>query len=318
MRYNGGMNLEISSGKRRTGRLAPSPTGALHLGNIRTFMLAWLQMRACGGRVLLRIEDLDHPKHKAWADAALIEDLTWLGFDWDEEPVWQSHRLDRYQSAFAQLRSSLYPCFCSRADIQRAQSAPHPGEVLRYPGTCRMQQIEAVDPEKMAKAAWRLALEAGDVGNFVDGFAGAWTRAAADLTGDFVVARGEAIAYTLAVVVDDAAMGVTDVVRGDDILPATPAQVVLYRRLGLPEPQFYHVPLVVGKDGARLAKRHGDTRISTYRAAGITASQILTALARSCGWLKMNEAVSTLAELIPLFTWETVPSMPFIWDDALL
>ncbi|MBO7181873.1 MAG: hypothetical protein J6V91_03690 [Kiritimatiellae bacterium] len=156
------------------------------------------------------------------------------------------------------------------------------------------------------------------MGTFVDGFAGAWTRAAADLTGDFVVARGEAIAYTLAVVVDDAAMGVTDVVRGDDILPATPAQVVLYRRLGLPEPQFYHVPLVVGKDGARLAKRHGDTRISTYRAAGITASQILTVLARSCGWLKMNETVSTLAELIPLFTWETVPSTPFIWDDALL
>jgi glutamyl-tRNA synthetase len=136
--------------------------------------------------------------------------------------------------------------------------------------------------------------------------------------GDFVVARGDAIAYTLAVVVDDAAQGVTDVVRGDDILAATPAQTVLYRRLALAEPTFYHIPLVTGKDGARLAKRHGDTRVASYREAGITPGCILSALARSCGWLKKNETVSTLADLISRFTLETVPHTPFVWDDGLL
>lgn len=312
------MCVDNTTQKRRTGRLAPSPTGALHLGNIRTFMMAWLQMRACGGRVLLRIEDLDHPKHKAGADVALMEDLRWLGFDWDEEPLWQTQRLALYEAAFEQLRPKLYPCFCSRADIQRAQSAPHPGEVLRYPGTCRGKLLPADADERLEKAAWRLALSPKDEGCFTDGFAGAWTRPAAEVMGDFVVARGKAIAYTLAVVVDDAATGVTDVVRGDDILPATPAQVVLYRQLGLPEPRFFHVPLVTGADGARLAKRHGDTRISAYRAAGISPGRILSALARSCGWLQKDETVSTLADLIPRFSWETVPKTPFIWDDALL
>lgn len=312
------MCVDNTTQKRRTGRLAPSPTGALHLGNIRTFMMAWLQMRACGGRVLLRIEDLDHPKHKAGADVALMEDLRWLGFDWDEEPLWQTQRLALYEAAFEQLRPKLYPCFCSRADIQRAQSAPHPGEVLRYPGTCRGKPLPADADERLVKAAWRLALSPKDEGCFTDGFAGEWTRPAAEVMGDFVVARGKAIAYTLAVVVDDAATGVTDVVRGDDILPATPAQVVLYRQLGLPEPRFFHVPLVTGTDGARLAKRHGDTRISAYRAAGISPGRILSALARSCGWLQKDETVSTLADLIPRFSWETVPKTPFIWDDALL
>jgi glutamyl-tRNA synthetase len=308
----------LVDGKKAVGRLAPSPTGALHLGNIRTFMIAWLQMRVCGGKVLLRIEDLDHPKHKVGADVALMEDLQWLGFDWDESPVWQSQRLDLYQATFERLRPLLYPCTCSRADIQRAQSAPHPGEVLRYPGLCRGRQWADNEMFDAEKVAWRLALTPEDTGCFVDQFAGAWQRPAADVMGDFVVARGVAMAYTLAVVVDDAAQGVTHVVRGDDILPATPAQVVLYERLGLPLPQFFHVPLVTGKDGARLAKRHGDTRISAYRAAGISAGQILTALARSCGWLTNAETVSTLADLIPHFTLETVPRTPFVWDDALL
>lgn len=302
----------------RIGRLAPSPTGALHLGNIRTFMIAWLQMRASGGRILLRIEDLDHPKHKPGADEALMDDLRWLGFDWDAPPQWQSQRLPLYQVAMARLKPALYPCFCSRADIQRAQSAPHPGEVLRYPGTCRGKEISNITAEQLRKAAWRMALSEEDTGFFKDGFAEGSVKTARDLTGDFVVARGENIAYTLAVVVDDAEMGVTDVVRGDDILPATPSQVVLYQRLGLPIPRFYHVPLVTGKDGARLAKRHGDTRISAYRAAGITQGRILSALARSCGWLTPTESVTTLADLIPRFSLETIPHQPLIWDDALL
>lgn len=318
MRYNVGMEVVTYSGKTRIGRLAPSPTGALHLGNIRTFMVAWLQMRSCGGQVVLRIEDLDHPKHKAGADVALMEDLRWLGFDWDGEPTWQSQRLSYYHTALERLRPWLYPCFCSRADIQRAQSAPHPGEVLRYPGTCRGRAIGVVSPMNVGKAALRFALSEADRGCFCDGFAGEQCRVAADLTGDFVVARAGQAAYTLAVVVDDAEMGVTDIVRGDDILPATPAQVVLYQRLGYSLPHFVHVPLVTGKDGNRLAKRHGDTRIASYRAAGVSPQQILSALARSCGWLSNTETVSTLSELISRFTLATIPKAPFVWDDALL
>ncbi len=302
------------------GRLAPSPTGALHVGNIRTFMLAWLQMRSLGGEVVLRIEDLDHPKHKVGADEQLMDDLRWLGFDWDGEVVWQRRRLPLYHAALRQLAPSLYPCNCTRADIQQAQSAPHPGEVLRYPGTCRARLGQAFwSPEggEAKPPAWRLALGAEDDGAFVDGFSGAFEHSAAALTGDFVVARGAEPAYTLAVVVDDAAQEVTHIVRGDDILPATPSQVVLYRRLGLALPQFTHVPLVVGNDGRRLAKRHGDTRIASYRAAGVSAGRLLRALARSCGWAVPSE-VETLAELLPYFTFETLSRAPFVWDDAVL
>ena len=305
----------MPSATERVGRLAPSPTGALHLGNIRTFMAAWLQMRAAGGRVLLRIEDLDHPRHKPGADLALMEDLRWLGFDWDGDPEWQSRRSALYAEALARLRPSLYPCWCSRADILGAQSAPHPGEVLRYPGACRGR---TAPPPPGRTPAWRLALSPEDGGAFRDGFAGDFPRTADAVTGDFVVARGDEPAYALAVVVDDAATGVTDVVRGDDILPVTPAQNVLYRRLGLPAPRFFHLPLVVGPDRLRLAKRHGDTRIAAYRAAGVAPGRILTALARSCGWLAPGERVERLAELIPRFSFEAIPREPLVWSDALL
>lgn len=303
-----------SAGGRSCGRLAPSPTGALHLGNIRTFMVAWLQMRACGGEVRLRIEDLDHPKHKAGAADALIEDLRWLGFDWDGPIVKQSDRLSYYKEVLGRL-APLYPCFCSRADIQGAQSAPHPGEVLRYPGTCRHRV--GLAPEGRIPA-WRLPLGPGDDGRYVDAFAGPQTKTADALTGDFVLARGDDPAYVLAVVVDDHEMGVTDIVRGDDILPVTPAQNVLYRRLGWEPPTYWHIPLVVGLDGLRLAKRHGDTRVSAYRTAGVTPGRILSALARTCGWLAPGESVSTLADLIHYFSFDTIPHAPLIWHDSLL
>jgi glutamyl-tRNA synthetase len=297
---------------KRIGRLAPSPTGALHLGNIRTFMIAWLQMRSCGGEIHLRIEDLDHPKHKVGADVAMIDDLRWLGFDWDGEILWQSQRQALYEVAFEKVRERLYPCVCSRADIQRAQSAPHPGEILIYPGTCRtrtLSKAQQTDP----KTAWRFALQPHDLGCFTDGFTGPFTTPAKESVGDFVVARGHDIAYALAVVVDDAATGVTDVVRGDDILAATPAQVLLYEALGLPLPTFYHVPLVVGTDGRRLAKRHGDTRIATYRQQGATPGDILSPLAQSCGWLAAGERVETLSDLIPRFNLSAIPPAPFVF-----
>ena len=305
------------SATQRTGRLAPSPTGALHLGNIRTFMVAWLQMRSVGGSVRMRIEDLDHPKHKVGAEERMLDDLQWLGFDWDGPVEIQSKRTALYQEALTALAPHLYPCTCSRTDIQNAQSAPHPGEVLRYPGTCRTLPKDRPTPEGRPPA-WRYALAPSETGTFTDAFAGPQPRGAAELSGDFVVARGEEAAYTLAVVVDDAAMQVTDVVRGDDILPATPAQNILYDALGLQRPAFFHVPLMVGRDGRRLAKRHGDTRIASYRAAGITAGQILTALARTCGWLAPNETVATLPDLLPHFSPDTIPHEACVWDDARL
>lgn len=308
--------LKSHSFSTRSGRLAPSPTGALHLGNIRTFMAAWLQMRACGGKLYLRIEDLDHPKHKAGADKALMEELAWLGFDWEEEVVWQHNRQAVYEAAFEKLRQNLYPCVCSRADIQRAQSAPHAGEILKYPGTCRTRKL--TEEERCREnVAWRFALSAETRGTFVDGFAGEWKIPAAACMGDFVVARGKAMSYALAVVVDDAAMGITDVVRGDDLLAATPAQVVLYEALGLQQPTFFHLPLVVGADGRRLAKRHGDTRIAAFRERGYTPGEILTPLARSCGWLGKDESIHHLSELVPRFTFDTIPQNPFVIDEKI-
>lgn len=304
----------------RVGRLAPSPTGALHLGNIRTFMIAWLQMRAIGGEVRLRIEDLDHPKHKAGATEQLISDLRWLGFDWDGEVVFQSDRRQAYLRALDQLRPRLYPCFCSRADIASAQSAPHPGEILRYPGCCRglPEEVRSARLREGARLpAWRFALEAGDEGCFSEGFSRETVRRPEQTTGDFIVSRGEEAAYALAVVVDDAAMGVTDVVRGEDILQATPAQVLLYQTLKLPVPAFCHVPLVVGADGRRLAKRHGDTRILAYRQAGVPPGRILAALARSCGW-QVPESLASLKDLIAGFSLETIPHAPLVWSDTLL
>lgn len=314
------MLISSNDSKLRVGRLAPSPTGALHLGNIRTFMIAWLQMRALGGTIRLRIEDLDHPKHKTGATEALISDLQWLGFDWDGDVVFQSHRRQVYVETLKTLRPHLYPCFCSRADIANAQSAPHPGEILRYPGTCRTLSPDET-ASRLASAArppaMRFALNAQDTGTFTEAFSAETLLPPAQSTGDFIVSRGDEAAYTLAVVVDDAEMGVTDVVRGDDILQATPAQAVLYNALRLPIPTFYHMPLVVGEDGRRLAKRHGDTRIQTYRQGGVTPSRILAALARSCGW-SIPQELNTLADLIPVFSFETIPHAPFVWRDALL
>lgn len=321
------MHPTCSAPRGPVGRLAPSPTGALHLGNIRTFMVAWLQIRAAGGTVRLRIEDLDHPRHKAGADTALIDDLRWLGFDWDGPVTYQSPRTEVYLSALDRLGDALYPCYCSRADIQGAQSAPHPGEVLRYPGFCRAKphagawaawRNGTLEVPEGRIPAWRLALTEEDDGRFTDAFAGEQNHRAAELTGDFVVARANAAAYALAVVLDDAEMGITHVVRGDDILPATPAQVVLYQRLGLQLPTFWHLPLVVGPDHLRLAKRHGDTRISAYRAAGLPPERILSALARSCGWLNPGESVPNLQALLPRFSLETIPHEPLVWSDELL
>ena len=303
------------------GRLAPSPTGALHLGNVRTFMIAWLRARSLGGRVIMRMEDLDHPRDKPGAAAAAVEDLKWLGFDWDEEYV-QSDRKDRYRAALEKLRTLqsagggalVYPCACSRRDVENAQSAPHAGEQLFYPGTCRGRfsgWAEAVAAKGGAAPCWRFRTDAGRKVCFDDVFAGRTEQDVAATLGDFPVARDEfGAGYTLAVVVDDAAMGVSEVVRGDDLLPATPAQILLQRALGLPTPDYCHVPLVVGGDGRRLAKRHGDTRVASFRERGVSPQAIIGALAHSCGWARAGEE-TTLAGLVPRFNLDTIPRAPF-------
>lgn len=306
------------------GRLAPSPTGALHLGNVRTFMVAWLRARQAGGRLILRTEDLDHPKHKAGAAAQAIKDLEWLGFDWDEEHV-QSERIGLYAGAIAKLQSDglAYPCVCSRKDVESAQSAPHEGDQLHYPGTCRDRFLswdEAcahlsadVPPFSAARLpCWRFRTPGDAIVSFKDGFAGEYSMDVRSRLGDFPLARDrDGAGYTLAVVVDDAEMGVTEVVRGDDLLPATPAQILLYRALGLRVPEFFHVPLVVGEDGRRLAKRHGDTRISSFREAGVLPENIVGYLAESLGIL-LSSRSAKLKDLVEVFDPTTIPHSPFV------
>jgi len=294
------------------GRLAPSPTGALHLGNVRTFMIAWLRARTSGGKVVMRMEDLDHPKDKPGAAVQALDDLRWLGFDWDEEYV-QSRRRNVYREALERLGDLVYPCVCSRRDVENAQSAPHAGEQLHYPGTCRGRFATWAEACACRPApCWRFRVPEGTVVSFDDVFCGPYVQDVPAVLGDFPLSRDEfGAGYTLAVVADDAAMGVTEVVRGDDLLAATPAQIVLQRALGLPTPAYCHVPLVVGPDGRRLAKRHGDTRVAAYRAAGKRPEDVIGFLAASCGWCSPGDSPS-LRDLLPVFDLESVPKCPFV------
>lgn len=311
--------------KRYVGRLAPSPTGALHLGNVRTFMIAWLRARSQGGKVIMRMEDLDHPKDKPGAAVQAIEDLRWLGFDWDEEYV-QSERKHIYRSALEGLHAlgMVYPCVCSRKDVEAAQSAPHAGDQLHYPGICRdrfasWKEAQRFLGEGMGRQpCWRFLVADDTEVAFDDVFSGRYRQNVSAVLGDFPLARDEfGAGYTLACTVDDLLMGVTEVVRGDDLLPATPAQILLANALSsdfsaqVTRPLFLHVPLVVGPDGRRLAKRHGDTRISAYRAEGRTPEDIIGMLAGSCGWAERGERIS-LDALLPRFDLATIPHAPFM------
>ncbi len=302
-----------------TGRLAPSPTGALHIGNARTFMVAWLRARSLGGRILMRIEDLDHPHNKPGAAEQALEDLRWLGFDWDGGETVQSSRRAVYREACARLSAdgSIYPCVCSRADVERAQSAPHAGEQLYYPGTCR-GRFRTWD-EAAAFCAprvplWRFSTAApGGTVSFTDNFAGPRSVDVARTLGDFPVARDrDGAGYMLASVVDDHLQGVTEIVRGDDLLQATAPQTMIARALGFAFPETFHVPLAVGENGMRLAKRHGDTRIASFRAAGARPEDVVGFLAASCGLLP-EPAPCRLCELVPLFDPARIPRKPFVW-----
>lgn len=269
-------------------RLAPSPTGALHLGNARTFLINWALAKQRGWRIVMRLEDLDGPRVKQHADQQALDVLTWLGLTWDEGPYRQRHDLTRYHKALRKLAAAgqIYRCTCTRSQIVNAQSAPHEDQhELRYVGTCRPPQGQAVEyAAEENDIAWRLHADDEQV-TFEDEFAGPFSHNVQQTVGDFVVATKAGLpAYQLAVVVDDHDQGVTHVVRGDDLIRSTPRQLMVYRRLGLtPEPTYIHVPLVLGTDGRRLAKRHGDTRLITYADAGVGADRLVGLMGSWCG-----------------------------------
>lgn len=311
---------------RYKGRLAPSPTGALHLGNIRTFMVAWLRARSAGGEIVLRMENLDHPHNKPGAEKGIVDDLRWLGFDWDSESVQSSNR-GEYRSALEKLEKGgfVYPCTCTRADVERAQSAPHAGEQLYYPGTCRGRYAswaEAAAHCAPRVPVWRFAaghpalerFAPSGIVEFDDGFSGRHAMNVRETLGDFPLARDEdGAGYMLASVVDDCASGVTEIVRGDDLLPATPAQMLTALALGLRFPAVFHVPLVTGRDGLRLAKRHGDSRISAFRAAGVAPEEIIGFLAFRSGFAPSPRPVA-LRDLVDLFDSASIPHAPLAID----
>jgi len=272
-------------------RLAPSPTGVLHLGNARTFLINWAMARQAGWKIVLRMEDIDGPRIKAASDQQAIEILQWLGMDWDDGPTYQSHDLQPYRDALERLADQgwLYPCEATRKDLESAQSAPHGDQhELRYPGTHRNRAGGPRDdwPSLLEddRYAWRVVVP-DELIEFTDTQHGQVSVNVQQQVGDFVVATKLGLpSYQLAVVVDDARQGVTHVVRGDDLLRSTARQVLLYRMLGLGAlPTYTHVPLVLGEDGRRLAKRHGDTRLIKYRDQGIDPHRVIGLIGAWCG-----------------------------------
>lgn len=291
------------------GRFAPSPSGRMHLGNLFSFLLAWLSVRHEGGSLVLRVEDLDPvrclPSH-AWQ---LMEDLEWLGLDWDEggdaASYWQSNRGGLYAAAFQALadKGLTYPCFCSR--IQRLNEAPHIHEVSP---SCPCASLSAEEiAERMTEKvpSYRVCVPHKTV-TFTDGLQGPYSQDLAKECGDFPIRRSDgAWAYQLAVVVDDAAMGVTQVVRGRDLLSSTPRQLWLYEALGLKAPEFYHVPLLLAPDGRRLAKRDADLDVGALRRR-YAPEELLGLLAGMAGQQETAEPVSA-ACLAETFDWARVP-----------
>lgn len=317
-----------------TTRIAPSPTGALHLGNARTFLINWAFARRRAWRIILRIEDLDGPRVKPGAADAAIRTLEWLGIDWDQGPIFQSTDLAPYVEAMSVLaaRALVFPSALSRREIEEAGSAPHhdpstPGHETRFPPNLR----PAIDPRPFdpaahtdpsgAPAGWRFLTPDQDV-DFSDALAGPQSFNPHRSVGDFVVwTRADQPAYQLAVVVDDHRQRVTQVVRAADLLDSTARQLLLYRALAyIPEPTHTHLPLVLGPDGRRLAKRHGDTRIDHYRERAVTPQRLVGLLAHWTG-ITPDPCPMSAAEFAQRLDLATIPPEPVVFtpdDDAWL
>ncbi|WP_436794321.1 tRNA glutamyl-Q(34) synthetase GluQRS [Actinospongicola halichondriae] len=300
------------------GRFAPSPTGPLHVGNLRTALLAWLFARVDGGRFLVRVEDLDPVASREAHVESHLADLVALGLDHDGDIIRQSDPAvrERHEAAVQRLDDDglLYPCFCSRREVAEAVAAAHgPLPEGAYPGTCR----DLTDDERAGRAerrtdrgpALRVRADLAEI-TIVDRLHGSHTG----LVDDFVVRRGDGVpAYNVAVVVDDAAQGIAEVVRGDDLLEGTPRQVWLHGVLGLPTPAYAHVPLVLGPDGERLAKRHGSVTRAELEAEGWSAARLLGVLGASIGLAGDRDEV-TAATLLERFDPDAVPTQPWVFD----
>ena len=290
---------------RQIGRFAPSPSGRMHLGNVFSALLAWLSVRSCGGQMLLRIEDLDPDRCRPEYADTLRRDLEWLGLDWDIEQPQQSLRAAEYARQFARLDAAglVYPCYCTRGELHAA-SAPHAsdGNVV-YAGTCRRLTPEG-RAEKTRTPAWRLIVPEETV-SFVDGLQGAYVQNLARECGDFIIRRSDGVyAYQLAVVTDDAAGGVTQIVRGCDLLSSTPRQIYLQQLLGFSTPEYYHVPLLTAPDGRRLSKRERDLDMGALRER-YAPEALVGRLAYLAGLLDAPQSVSA-CELAADFSWRRV------------
>ena len=294
-----------------TGRFAPSPTGALHLGSLRTALLAWLFARSAGSRFLVRMEDLDPMTSSPEHEAGQLRDLTALGFDWDGPVVRQSERRDLHEAVLEALveRGLTYPCFCSRREIREASAAPH-AAVGVYPGTCRDLTSAQVAARRADGRPAALRLRGtGEPVTIVDRLRGEVTRPADDI----VLRRNDGVpAYHVAVVVDDDGQGVEEVVRADDLLDATPSQAHLLDLLGRPRPTWAHVPLVLGPDGQRLAKRHGSVTLADLAAEDVAPDEVRSRLAESLGLADPDEPV-TMADLVARFDPEVLPREPWVY-----
>lgn len=300
-----------------TGRFAPTPSGRMHLGNLFCSLLAWLSARSQGGRVVLRVEDLDRERTRMEYAEQAEQDLLFLGLSWDEGgslggpngPYYQGERASYYEKLMERLEGAglTYPCFCSRAELHAA-SAPHAsdGDYL-YSGKCReLSPEQAAQLSKKRPPALRLRVPDETVG-FTDGHYGQWSQNLYRECGDFILRRSDGVfAYQLAVVADDAAMGVTEVVRGRDLLSSTPRQLYLYRLLEFAPPSFAHGPLLLAPDGRRLSKRDRDVSLEALLEQGFSAEEIVGRLAFLAGLLDRPQPAAA-KELIPLFSWDKVP-----------
>ena len=286
-------NIDAKVDRPLVGRYAPSPSGPLHMGNIQTALLAWLQVRLGDGHLHLRIDDLDEARTKPGSAQQIMDDLTWLGLHWDGEPYYQTLHIADYEAAFDGLVNSqkVYACVCSRKEIAKVASAPHePGLSVKYPGTCRDRMLTDGEVEKLL--AWRYVVE-NSLTSFTDVLAGAQRQNLMEDVGDFILRRKDGVyAYQLATVVDDINLGVTDVVRGADLLDSTPRQIALFNDLNGTVPQFWHTPLKLDENGERMAKRSGANSLLNLRQQGITAKQLIAKLAFDLGLLGENEPLS--------------------------
>jgi glutamyl-tRNA synthetase len=288
------------------GRFAPSPTGELHLGHARTFLVAWLRAKSANGSIVMRMEDLDPPRVVPGAADAIYRDLEWLGLTWDGEPMVQSERGDAYQAALDRLVETglVYRCTCSRKDIREASSAPHgvPGLGVRYPGTCRNGPTQ---PDRPASFRFRLD---DPPPAFDDALLGPIDPS--PYGGDFILKRATGEwAYQLAVVVDDAAQGITEVVRGADLVPSTPRQIALIRALGFPEVRYLHVPLVLDAEGERLSKRISSITIAEHQASGQSPEEVVGELAASLRLVPKGTRIAA-DDLIERFDLARLPTEP--------